>query len=156
MIRRLLLVASHLGMLAVGFALGVYFLPILAAPSSPTAEQVQAATSAAIFKGRFDRTLKGSDYLHWGEGDVHIARDRITHTGRLAPGPDYRLYLATSFVDTKEAFLAIKSQSVQITEVKAFNGFIAAVPSGVDITTYTTVVIWCEAFSQFITATKYR
>jgi Electron transfer DM13 len=156
MIRRLLLVASHLGALAVGFALGVYFLPILAAPSSPTSEQIQAATSTAMFKGRFERNLRGSDFLHWGEGDVHIARDRITHTGKLAPGPDYRLYLAKPFVDTKEAFLAIKNQSAHIAEVKTFSGFIAPVPSAVDVTTYTTVVIWCEAFSQFISAAKYR
>lgn len=156
MIRRLLLVASHLGMLAAGFALGVYFLPILTAPPSPTTADLQAATSAATFKGRFERNLKGSDLLHWGEGDVFVASNRIAHTGKLSPGPDYRLYLATSFVDTKEGFLAIKKQSVQIAEIKTFNGFIAPVPAGVDVTAYSSVVIWCEAFSQFISAAKYR
>lgn len=156
MIRRLLLVATHLGMLAAGFALGVYLLPILTAPPTPTTADIQAATSAATFKGRFARNLKGSDFLHWGEGDVFIASDRIAHIGKLAPGPDYRLYLAKSFVDTKEGFLAIKKQSVQIAEIKTFNGFIAPVPTGTDVTTYTTVVVWCEAFSQFISAAKYR
>jgi Electron transfer DM13 len=156
MIRRLFLVASHLAMLAAGFALGVYLLPILTAPAPPAAAELQATTSAAMFKGRFARNLKGSDFLHWGEGEVHVARDRIAHTGKLAPGPDYRLYLAKSFVDTKDGFLAIKNQSVQIAEIKTFNGFIASVPSGVDVTTYTTVVVWCEAFSQFISAAKYK
>ncbi len=156
MFRRLMLVATHLGMLAAGFALGVYLLPILTAPPTPAAADIQAATTSATFKGRFARNLKGSDFLHWGEGDVFIARDRIAHTGKLAPGPDYRLYLAKSFVDTKEAFLAIKSESVQIAEIKTFNGFIASVPASVDVTTYTTVVIWCEAFSQFISAANYR
>lgn len=156
MIRRFMLVASHLGMLAVGFALGVYLLPILTAPPAPTTADIQAVTSAATFKGRFVRNLKGSDFLHWGDGEVFVARDRIAHTGRLAPGPDYRLYLAKSFVDTKEGFLAIKEQSVHIAEIKTFNGFIAAVPAGVDVTGYDTVVVWCEAFSQFISAAKYR
>jgi hypothetical protein len=156
MIRRLLLIATHLGMLAAGFALGVYFLPILTAPPGPSKADIQAATSAATFKGRFVRDLKGSDLLHWGEGEVYVAHDRIAHTGRLAPGPDYRLYLVKSFVDTKEGFLAIKNQSVRIAEIKTFNGFIASVPTGVDVTTYDTIVIWCEAFSQFISAAKYR
>jgi hypothetical protein len=156
MIRRLLLVASHLGMLAVGFALGVYLLPILTAPPSPKAVDIQTVASAASFKGRFARNLNGSDFLHWGEGEVFVARDRIAHVGKLAPGPDYRLYLAKSFVDTKEGFLAIKSQSVQVAEIKTFNGFVVTVPSGVDIATFDTVVVWCEAFSQFISAAKYK
>jgi hypothetical protein len=30
------------------------------------------------------------------------------------------------------------------------------VPAGVDVGAYTTVVVWCEAFSKFISAAKYR
>lgn len=30
------------------------------------------------------------------------------------------------------------------------------VPPAVDIEAYTTVVVWCETFSEFITAAKYR
>jgi hypothetical protein len=156
MIRRLGLLVSHLGMLAAGVALGIYLLPILTAPPAPTAADVQSVASAATFKGRFTRTLKGSDFLHWGEGEVFVTRDRIAHTGRLAPGPDYRLYLAKSFVETKDAFLVLKSQSMQVAEIKSFNGFVAAVPAGVDVAAYDTVVVWCEAFSQFISAAKYR
>jgi len=36
------------------------------------------------------RNLKGSDLLHWGEGEVRVSRNRIAHIGRLAPGPDYK------------------------------------------------------------------
>jgi hypothetical protein len=78
------------------------------------------------------------------------------HEGRLAPGPDYKLYLAPSFVDTKEGFLAIKEKSRRIGDVKTFSGFIVEVPQGVDVRDYTTAVVWCEAFSQFISAAKYR
>lgn len=156
MIRRLLLVASHLGMLAVGFALGVYLLPILTAPPSPKSADIKSIETAASFKGRFARNLKGSDFLHWGEGEVFIARDRIAHEGKLSPGPDYRLYLAKSFVDTREGFLAIKSQSMQVAEIKTFHGFVVSVPPGVDVTAFDTVVVWCEAFSQFISAAKYK
>jgi hypothetical protein len=30
------------------------------------------------------------------------------------------------------------------------------VPQGTDLTAYTTVLIWCEAFGEFITAARYR
>ena len=44
----------------------------------------------------------------------------------------------------------------RIGDIKTFDGFLVAVPHGVDVSTYTTVVVWCEAFSQFISAAKYR
>ena len=156
MLRLLLLVASHAAMLGLGFVLGVYFLPILTAPKSPATAELQATAAKAQFKGRFDRKLKGSDLVHWGEGDVAILPDKVVHEGRLAPGPDYKLYLAPAFVDTKEGFLKIKDQSRRIGDVKTFNGFIVEVPQGVDVADYTTAVVWCEAFSQFISAAQYR
>jgi hypothetical protein len=156
MIRWLVLAATHLGTLAAGVALGIYLLPILTAPPGPAAADLRAAATAAMFKGRFERNLKGSDLLHWGEGEVSVGRERIAHVGRLAPGPDYRVYLAKTFVDTKPGFLAIKSQAVQVGPVKTFDGFIVTVPAGVDVAAYTTVVVWCEAFGMFISAAQYR
>jgi hypothetical protein len=154
--RWLVLFVTHAAMLGAGFALGVYTLPILVAPSGPDRASLQTAMTAAVFKGRFERNLKGSDFLHWGEGEVSLMRDKIAHQGRLAPGPNYKLYLANEFVDTKEGFLKIKGQAKRVGDVKTFDGFLVDVPPGIDIGAYTTVVIWCEAFSQFITAAKYR
>jgi hypothetical protein len=155
-LRWLVLFVTHAAMLGVGFALGVYTLPILVAPHGPDRASLQTAMTAAVFKGRFERNLKGSDFFHWGEGEVSLMRDKIAHQGRLAPGPDYKLYLANEFVDTKEGFLKIKGQAKRVGDVKTFDGFLVDVPPGIDIGAYTTVVIWCEAFSQFITAAKYR
>jgi hypothetical protein len=156
MLRIIILGATHLLMLAVGFMAGVYTLPILTAPKGPDTATLQAAARAATFKGRFDRNLKGSDFLHWGEGEISISPDRIGHEGRLAPGPDYKLYLTTEFVDTKDAFLRLKPRAKYIGDVKSFNGFLLPVPADVDVEKYTTAVVWCESFSAFITAAKYR
>lgn len=156
MLHVLILIATHVAMLVLGFLIGVYVLPILTAPKGPDVAALQAAATGALYKGRFERNLKGSDFLHWGEGEVRVLPDRIAHEGRLAPGPHYYLYLAPEFVDTKDGFLAIKDKSQRIGEVKTFNGFIVDVPAGVDVGAYTTVVVWCEAFSQFISAAKYR
>ena len=156
MIRWLVLFSTHAVVLGLGFALGVYALPILTAPEGPDKAILEATAVSALFKGRFDRNLKGSDLVHWGEGEVRVTPDKIAHVGRLAPGPDYKLYLAAEFVDTKEGFLRIKGQAKRIGDVRTFNGFLLDVPPGVDVATYTTVVVWCEAFSQFISAAKYR
>lgn len=147
---------THGVMLAVGFALGVYMLPILTAPKGPDATELKATVAGAQFKGRFERGLKGSDFLHWGEGEVRLLPGKIAHEGKLAPGPDYKLYLVPEFVDTKEGFLKIKDKARRIADVKTFNGFVVEVPPGVDYGAYNTVLIWCEAFSAFITAAKYR
>lgn len=154
--RKFILLATHAAALAVGFALGVYLLPVLTAPKGPDEAALAAARADALFKGRFERNLKGSDFLHWGEGDVQVARSRIAHQGRLAPGPDYKLYLVKDFVDTREGFLRVKAEARRIGDVKTFDGFIVDVPPDVDVAAYTTVLVWCEAFSQFITAAKYR
>jgi hypothetical protein len=53
-------------------------------------------------------------------------------------------------------YLGVKKQSVQVSEIKTLNGFVAVVPPDVDVTAYTSVVIGCEAFSQFVSASKYR
>ena len=156
MLRWLILVITHAAMLAIGFVAGVYTLPILTAPKGPDTATLQATARAATFKGRFERNLKGSDFLHWGEGDVSVSRDRIGHEGRLAPGPDYKLYLTNRFVDTKQGFLDIKPQARLIGDVKTFNGFLLSVPPDVDVSQYNTVIVWCESFSAFITAAKFR
>ena len=104
----------------------------------------------------FRRDLEGSDALHWGEGTVSIGTRSITFAGELAPGPDYKLYLSPGFVETEEAFERLKPRMVRVGDVKTFKTFLVAVPESVDIERFDTVVVWCETFSQFITAARYR
>jgi hypothetical protein len=152
----LVLAATHLAAAGLGFAAGIYVLPILIAPPAPTAAEVKAAASEAQYTTQFRRNLKGSDLLHWGEGTVTLTRRNIALAGKLSPGPDYKLYLAPEFVDTKEGFLRIKERARRIGDVKTFDGFILPVPDSVDLAKFDTVVVWCETFSMFISAGKYR
>jgi hypothetical protein len=154
--RVLLLAATHGLVLGIGFALGVYTLPILIAPAGPAVAEVEAMASKAQFQGRFRRDLPGSDLLHWGEGEVSVGPEAVSLRGRLAPGPDYRLYLAPEYVDTEDAFLRIKGRSQEIGPVSTFENFIVPLPASVDLTLYDSVVVWCESFGQFITAARYR
>jgi len=154
--KTLWLTASHLGMLLAGFALGVYLLPILTAPAAPPAALVQSIAASANFRGQFRRDLAGSDLLHWGEGEVSVSRTNIALKGKLAPGPDYKLYLVPAFVENEAQFLKLKDRSARIGDIKTFENFIVPVPGGVDVAQYTTVLVWCETFSEFISAASYR
>lgn len=150
------LIATHLIVALLGFAGGIYALPILTAPQAPSAEQVSQSASSATFTAEFSKNLKGSDFFHWGEGTVSIGKQSIALMGELAPGPDYKLYLSPEFVETEADFKQLKSQMVQVGDVRTFENFLVEVPPGIDPGQYTSVIVWCESFGEFITAAKYR
>jgi len=154
--RTVILVLTHAVAIGLGFALGIYALPILTAPDAPTAEVTAAAAAKAVHTGEFRRDLEGSDLLHWGEGTVSVGAETIAFEGELAPGPDYKLYLSPEFVETEAAFQRVKERMVRISDVKTFDNFVVSVPSSIDVSAYTTVVVWCESFDRFITAARYR
>eukprot|EP00752_Nemacystus_decipiens_P017164 g15378.t1 len=156
MLRWLFLSGSHAVALAIGFALGVYLLPILTAPKSPDEAMLRQTAQTALFQATFRRDLKGSDFLHWGEGAVGVDADKIVHVGALSPGPDYKLYLLDEFVEDEAQFLRVKQRAQLIGDVRTFDGFLVPVPAGVDVAAFSTVLVWCEAFGEFITAAKYR
>ncbi len=153
---KLLLMVSHVCVGMVGFALGVYFLPILIAPEQPPAEMLTEAVASAQYTAEFKRDLAGSDLLHWGEGTVSIGSEMVAFTGKLAPGPDYKLYFSPVFVETEEAFMANRSSMRQVGDVKRFNNFVLSIDPAIDLTQFTTVIVWCETFGEFITAGRYR
>jgi hypothetical protein len=151
-----ILVATHLAALAVGFTAGIYVLPILTEQAGASVEQVRAVSQQSRYTGTFRKDLAGSDALHWASGQLHVSAHALAFEGSVAPGPDYRVYLAPAFVDNKAAFLRIKERSLQVGELKTFGNFTVALPAGVDPAQYAAVVIWCERFGQFIGAAGYR
>lgn len=154
--KKLLLVATHVLALGLGFALGIYALPILIAPPALTSDEVTAQAGAPSFQGEFRRDLKDSDSLHWGEGTVLVNATNIGLVGELAPGPDYKLYLSPEFVETEADFLRLKPGMARVGDVKTFKNFLVPIPATIDPSRYNTVIVWCEAFGQFISAARYR
>ena len=152
----LLLTATHGAALLIGFGLGVYLLPILTAPQSPDEATLEEMAKKALYRAELTRDRRGSDLFHWGEGRMSLSKSEIVHEGRLAPGPDYKLYLVREFVEHEDEFLPLKDKAQLVGDVKTFNGFLLDIPAGVDIEQYTTVLVWCEAFSEFITSAQYR
>ena len=150
------LAGSHAATLLLGFLLGIYLLPILTEPGTPSLESIMAIARSSEFKGNFRCDLQGSDLLHWGEGKVSVGKQAIALMGKVSPGPDYKLYLVPEFVENETQFLKLKARSVRVGEIKTFENFVVPVPEDVDIAAYTTVLVWCETFSEFISAAKYR
>ena len=149
-------VFTHTISLSIGCMIGIYLLPIMIAPEKPSINEFQKVINSAQFDAVFVKDLKESDILHWAKGQISLSKTEIAFRGKISPGPDYKLYLTKKFVQTKKDFLKIKNQSVEIGEIKSFNGFIISIKKEIDITAYNSVVIWCEAFSRFISAAKYQ
>lgn len=154
--KRIFLIITHLGAIALGFALGIYMLPILTEPQGPSIVEVEKLASSSLYNAEFKRDLAGSDLLHWGEGTVSISKGAVSLMGEVSPGPDYKLYLAPEFVETEDQFLQVKRYSVQVGDIKTFDSFVVNLPESINPEDYTTVVIWCETFGEFITAAQYR
>tara|TARA_Y100001956_G_C4039643_1_gene150028 strand:+ start:195 stop:662 length:468 start_codon:yes stop_codon:yes gene_type:complete len=139
-----------------GFVSGVYTLPILTAPPSPSMLEFATATLNTKYQASIPDSLSGSDFLHFGEGTFSLSDKSIVFQGRLAPGPDYQIYLSPSFVEDEAQFLQNKQKMARVGEVKSFNGFISEVPQHIKINDYSNIVIWCEAFQEFITSANYK
>ena len=151
-----LLVATHCAVGVLGFAVGIYALPILTAPPAPSASEVRTMSSQAMYEASFRRDLEDSDAFHWGEGTVSVGPGYVTLMGKLAPGPDYKLYLSPEYVETENDFNRLKSTMVRVGDIKTFENFVVDVPPGIDPSNYKSVIVWCESFGQFITSARYR
>lgn len=60
-----------------GFALGVYFLPIIVAKDDADSAQITQAKNQGLATAVFRRDLAGSDLLHWGEGTLFLSRENL-------------------------------------------------------------------------------
>ncbi|MEM7465818.1 MAG: DM13 domain-containing protein [Pseudomonadota bacterium] len=156
MVKHLVLLTTHCGALAIGFAAGIYALPILTAPQAPNSSTLESVAKNARFNAMFTRELADSDLFHWGEGEVFIGQNGVTLAGESAPGPDYRLYLSPVFVETEANFNEHKQKMLEIGPVRTFKNFFVPFAKPIDLADFNTVIVWCESFGEFITAAKYR
>ena len=108
-------------------------------------------------RGAFDRNSPGSDATHWGEGEVRVSQGALVFEDnvRLSPGPDYRIYLTKRFAQTREEFLEIKPEAVEIASLEVFSGPLSfSIPPEIDTDVYDNVVVWCEAFAMYIASAR--
>jgi len=141
-----------------GFIAGLYSLPVIQAARLTPPVVAGFTGEEAGRKGEFRDDLPGNDFLHWGRGSV-LVTDRVVafKDVELAPGPDYRLYLVPDVVTDEQSFLAVKAQSVAVAEVNTFSGPAQyQIPAGINVADYRAVLVWCEAFGEFISLAELR
>ena len=77
--------AKFAASLVIGFALGVYFLPILTEEKGLDIAALAQLEASAERSGTFTRDLPGSDAFHWGEGTVRASDTSIWLEAKSRP-----------------------------------------------------------------------
>lgn len=134
-----------------GIALGFLLFPFVF-PPPPAAETLLESDRTAI---RADGTFihaNPSDPIHWGRGKVSVYEKAVflEPDFEVGPGPKYHVYLVPAAQVRKEEQVT-KSMFVDLGRLRSFKGSQRyAIPAGLDLGKYPSVVIWCEHFSVLI------
>lgn len=142
------------GVLGTGFgiALGFFLFPFVF-PPPPAAEQLSAIDRQAgpIALGTFIHANK-SDPIHWGRGSLEVRADSVFlgDDFEVGPGPKYHVYLVPKGMIRSSGDLSGQA-FVDLGRLRAFKGSQRyAIPAGVDLSRFQSVIIWCEQFSVLI------
>ena len=141
------------GILGTGFgvALGFFFFPYVF-PPPPAAESLSEADRAKLAAVGTFIHANPSDPVHWGKGKVSVYERAVflEPDFEVGPGPAFHVLLVPkaqvrSSADVKDAMY------VDLGGLRAFKGSQRyAIPAGVDLKNYPSVVIWCRQFSVLI------
>jgi len=121
-------------------------------PPPPAAEQLTEADRAPLVATGTFIHANPSDPVHYGKGKVSVYERTVflEPDFEVGPGPKFHVYLVPKASIRDEA--AVKdSMFVDLGRLRSFKGSQRyAIPAGVDLAKYPSVVIWCEAFSVLI------
>ena len=142
------------GVLGTGFgvALGFFLFPFVF-PPPPAVEQLSDADRRAgvIAEGKFIHA-NPSDPIHWGKGSVTARQDSVFlgPDFEVGPGPKFHVYLVPKAPIRASGDLA-GQMFIDLGRLRAFKGSQRyAVPPGLDLAKFQSVIIWCEQFSVLI------
>ncbi|MGE0627082.1 MAG: DM13 domain-containing protein [Hyphomicrobiaceae bacterium] len=135
-----------------GVALGFFAFPFVF-PPPPAAETLAAVdkSSAVIAQGTFIHA-NPSDPIHWGKGSVEVRPTSVflKEDFEVGPGPKYHVYLVPKSPVRASSDLD-NQMFVDLGRLRSFKGSQRyAIPAGLDLKTYGSVIIWCEQFSVLI------
>jgi hypothetical protein len=134
-----------------GFALGIFFFPYLF-PPPPAAERLsEADRSALVAAGDFIHA-NPSDPVHWGRGKVSVYERAVflEPDFEVGPGPKYHVYLVPR-ANVRANGDVPGTKFVDLGRLRSFQGSQRyEIPAGIDLKSFSSVVIWCEAFGVLI------
>ena len=134
-----------------GVALGFFFFPFVF-PPPPAAEMLTPADQGRrVATGTFIHA-NPSDPVHYGSGKVSVY-ERVVFLEpdfEVGPGPAYHVYLVPKAAIRANGDLA-DAMFVDLGGLRAFKGSQRyAIPAGVYLKNYQSVIIWCQQFSVLI------
>lgn len=141
------------GVLGTGFgvALGFFIFPYVFPPPTAAEQLADAEHSKLVASGTFIHA-NPSDPVHYGKGRVSVYEHAVflEPDFEVGPGPAFHIYLVPkasirSTSDLKDVMV------VDLGGLRAFKGSQQyAIPAGVNLKDYPTVMIWCERFGVLI------
>ena len=141
------------GAIGVGFgvALGFFLFPFVF-PLPPATDTLSEADRARLMATGTFIHADPSDPIHWGRGKVSVY-ERVVFLEEdfeVGPGPAFHVYLVPKPSVRQESDVK-DTMYVDLGRLRAFKGSQRyAIPAGVDLAKYPSVIIWCERFGVLI------
>lgn len=139
-----------------GVALGFFLFPYVF-PPPPAAEELRSVQADKRAEGTFIHA-NPSDPIHYGSGGVSVYSDTVfLHEDfEVGPGPKYHVYLVPRANIRSSSDLS-DAMYIDLGQLRAFKGSQNyAIPAGLNLDDYPSVVIWCEQFSVLISPADLR
>lgn len=134
-----------------GVALGFFLFPFVFPPPIATEQLSEADRAKVVAAGTFIHA-NPSDPIHWGKGRVSVYERTVflENDFEVGPGPAFHVYLVPAGTIRREAEVK-DTMFIDLGGLRAFKGSQRyAIPAGVDLAKYPSVVIWCERFGVLI------
>jgi hypothetical protein len=134
-----------------GFALGLFFFPFVF-PPPPAVETLGAIERTPLVATGTFIHANPSDPVHWGKGRVSVYERTVFLESdfEVGPGPAFHVYLVPK-ASIRSAADLTGIKHVDLGGLRSFKGSQRyAIPAGVDLKDYPSVIIWCEAFKVLI------
>jgi Electron transfer DM13 len=140
------------GLLGTGFgvALGFFIFPFVF-PPPVAAEQLAAVDGSLVASGTFIHA-NPSDPVHYGKGRVSVHEHAVFLESdfEVGPGPAFHVYLVPKAPIRASSDLN-DVMFVDLGGLRSFKGSQRyAIPAGINLAEYRSVIIWCERFGVLI------
>jgi hypothetical protein len=136
---------------AFGIAVGFFVFPYVFPPPPANEMLSEAEISEVVARGTFIHA-NPADPVHYGKGAVTVYERTVFLEAdfSVGPGPKFHVYLVPKKAVRQSADVA-GTMFVDLGRLRAFEGSQKyAIPAGVDLKHFPSVVIWCEQFGVLI------
>ena len=136
---------------AFGVALGFFLFPYVFPPPPATEQLTAAEKTETVAEGTFIHA-DPNDPIHYGKGKVTVYRKTVFLHGdfEVGPGPKFHVYLVPK-AQVRSSGDVSGTMFVDLGRLRSFSGSQKfAIPGGLDLAKFPSVVIWCAQFNVLI------